>query len=66
MDADQAPVVLPPEVLTPEQVAEFLSVSVSTVYRELRAGRLPGIKVGQQWRTARSVLLDRLAGGTQR
>lgn len=51
-----------PEILTPEQVADLLSVSVSTVYRELRAGRLPGLKVGQQWRISRSVLMDRLAG----
>lgn len=52
-----------PEVLTPEQAAEFLSVSVSTVYRELRAGRLPGLKVGQQWRIGRAALLDMLTGG---
>ena len=32
------------------QVADFLAVSVPTVYRLLRSGRLKGVKVGGQWR----------------
>lgn len=56
-------VLAPTEALTPEQAAELLAVSVSTVYRELRAGRLPGLKVGQQWRLSRSTLMDLMGGG---
>lgn len=50
------------DILTPEQVAAWLSVSVSTVYRELRAGNLPGIKVGSQWRVSRSALARVMSG----
>jgi excisionase family DNA binding protein len=51
------------EVLTPEQAAELLHVSVATVYRELRAGRLPGFKIGQQWRLSRDELLRLVQAG---
>ena len=44
------------EILTPEEVAQLLRLDKETVYRNLRAGRLPGTKVGGQWRTRRSDL----------
>lgn len=50
------------ETLTPEQAAEFLQVDPETVRRLLRAGRLPGAKIGQQWRIRRSDLDRYLAG----
>jgi excisionase family DNA binding protein len=42
------------EILTPEEVAVLLRVDKETVYRNLRSGRLPGAKVGGQWRTRRA------------
>ena len=36
--------------LTPQDVQELLQVDRSTVYRMAEDGRLPGIKVGRQWR----------------
>jgi len=36
--------------LTPPQVAAQLQVSVDTVMRALRSGRLQGVKAGRQWR----------------
>lgn len=50
------------ETLTPEEAAKYLRVSPATVYRHLRSGRLPGAKVGQQWRI-RKVDLDRYLSG---
>lgn len=47
------------ETLTPEEVAAILRIDKETVYRNLRQGRLPGAKVGGQWRTRR-VDLDRI------
>ena len=37
-------------LLTVEQVAEYLNVDKFTVYRLLRDKKLPGFKVGNQWR----------------
>jgi len=44
------------ETMTPEEAAQYLRVHPSTVYRNLRSGRLPGAKVGQQWRISKAVL----------
>jgi len=38
------------EILTPEQAAEKLKVSIITVRRLLKNGTLNGFKVGRQWR----------------
>ena len=45
-----------PAVLTPEEAAAYLRVNPQTVYRLLRAGRCPGVKIGRQWRIRRSDL----------
>lgn len=45
-----------PEIMTPEEVADYLRLNRETVYRTLRRGQLPGIKVGSQWRVSRSAL----------
>ena len=36
--------------LTVEEVARRFGVNVATVYRLVQRGRLPGFKVGNQWR----------------
>ena len=38
------------EVLTLEEVADFLHVHPSTVYRLLKNRRIPASKVGSDWR----------------
>ena len=40
-------------VLTPEEAAHYLPVNPQTVYRLLRAGKCPGVKIGRQWRIRR-------------
>lgn len=51
-------------ILTPEEAADYLRVDRETVYRRLRAGRLPGNKVGGQWRLRKVDLEDYLQGTT--
>lgn len=38
------------EVLTAQEAAEYLRVSVKTLYRLVAAGQVPGQKVGRAWR----------------
>jgi excisionase family DNA binding protein len=50
------------QLLTPEETAEYLRVNPQTIYRLLRRGKLPGAKVGHQWRVRRSDLESFLQG----
>ncbi|MGV8123950.1 MAG: helix-turn-helix domain-containing protein [Candidatus Xenobiia bacterium LiM19] len=38
------------KLFTPQQVAEHLSLEKKTVEDYLRAGKIPGVKVGREWR----------------
>jgi excisionase family DNA binding protein len=40
--------------LTTDEVLEYLQVNLRTVYRLIKAGRLPAVRVGRQWRFRRS------------
>ena len=44
------------EILTVEQVAEFLRLHVMTVYRLAKEGKIPGFKVGNRWRFHKNAL----------
>src|SRR6476660_718406 len=46
------------EILTIREVARYLKLPVSTVYRLAERRDLPGHKVGRQWRFHKSVLDD--------
>lgn len=50
------------EVFNPEEAAQWLRVSPQTVYRLLRSGKLPGKKIGQQWRIHKEDLVNYLRG----
>lgn len=39
-----------PETYTAEEIAQYLRVHPYTVKRLARAGKIPGFKVGEQWR----------------
>lgn len=43
-------------VLTTEEAAAYLRMSLATLYRHVREGRVPCFKVGNRWRFKRSVL----------
>ena len=50
------------ELLTCEEAAAYLRLHPRTVGRLLKAGHLPGVKVGRQWRL-RKADLDAYLGG---
>ena len=43
-----------PQLMTVEDVAEYLRVKPSTVYEWAANGKLPSVKVGRLWRFERS------------
>lgn len=53
------------DVLTAEEAAEFLQFSAYTVRELAREGKLPGRKVGKEWRFSRAALLEWLKGDRQ-
>lgn len=50
------------ELLTTKQVQELLQVDRITIYRMLKAGRLAGVKVGNQWRFPRREIEALISG----
>ncbi|MBC8331661.1 MAG: PocR ligand-binding domain-containing protein [Anaerolineae bacterium] len=48
--------------MTTKQVQELLQVDRTTIYRMINDGRLTGVKVGQQWRFARTEIQTILEG----
>jgi excisionase family DNA binding protein len=42
--------------LTTDEVLEYLQVNLRTVYRLIKAGRIPAVRVGRQWRFRRADL----------
>jgi excisionase family DNA binding protein len=44
------------QFLTTEEVLDYLQVNLRTVYRLIKAGKLPAVRVGRQWRVRRSHL----------
>lgn len=49
-----------PEVLTASEVAEILRVCTKTVYKLIRQGEIPAVKVGRENRVSKSVLISYL------
>jgi excisionase family DNA binding protein len=38
------------EIMTVEQLAKYLNVGVTPIYKLANDGKIPGTKVGNQWR----------------
>jgi excisionase family DNA binding protein len=47
---------MPEQLLTLEQVADYLNVDKFTVYRLIAARDLPAFKVGNQWRFKKKLI----------
>ena len=45
-----------PNLMTAEEVAEYLRIDLTTTREMLREGKLPGRKVGRAWRVLRDEL----------
>lgn len=54
------------EVLTLQQVARLLRLHSSTVYRMVKRGEIPAVKVGRVWRFSKDALDTWLSGGIRR
>lgn len=51
-----------PEIMNVEEVADFFRVSNQTIYNMLRAGKLPAVKVGREWRFSREKIQELVLG----
>jgi len=51
----------PDTVMTIDDLAEYLKLSKSTLYKLCQAGKVPGQKVGRHWRFHKAVI-DRWLG----
>jgi len=51
------------EVLTVQEVANYLRIDIRTVYRLAKRGDIPCIKIGRQWRFNRDDIKGLVSGG---
>lgn len=51
-----------PDVLTLEQAAGLMRVSVNTMYAEVRAGRIAHVRIGRSIRISKALLVAHLCG----
>ncbi|MBN2148872.1 MAG: helix-turn-helix domain-containing protein [Anaerolineales bacterium] len=49
------------EIMTIEDVADYLRIPVSSAYKLAQQGKLPGQKIGRHWRFYRPSLIDWVA-----
>lgn len=62
----RAGVALDDQVLTSDEAAAYLRVSVKTLLRLVHRGELPGTKVGRSWRFHRADLESLVKQGSRR
>jgi len=43
-------------LMTIDELAAYLKLSKSSLYQFARAGKVPGVKIGQQWRFHKDVI----------
>lgn len=46
------------EFMTAEEIAEYMRLPQSTVYKLAQEGKLPGFKVGRHWRFRREAVMQ--------
>jgi len=46
----------PPQVMTIDDLASYLQVAKSTLYKLAQEGKVPGQKVGKHWRFSRQAI----------
>jgi excisionase family DNA binding protein len=49
-----------PEIMTPKEVAQYLKMSVLTVYKHAKQGTIPGFRIGNSWRFDKKRIDDAL------
>lgn len=66
--ANSSPSPDPPEAMTIDDLASYLQLSKSSLYKLAQDGRVPGQKVGRHWRFRKEVIdrwLDCGGGGPE-
>ncbi|OAT79307.1 helix-turn-helix domain-containing protein [Desulfotomaculum copahuensis] len=53
------------KLFTPEEAAEYLSISILTVKKWLRSGKLNGVKISNMWRVRESDLEELIRSDSQ-
>ncbi len=51
------------EIMTPKEVANYLKMSVLTVYKHAKQGTIPGFRIGNSWRFDKNKIDAALLGG---
>lgn len=46
------------KILNIDEACEFLGIKRRTIYKLLKEGNLPAVKIGGQWRFSQEVLMD--------
>jgi excisionase family DNA binding protein len=54
------------EILTVKEVAVFLKLHQTTVYKMIKSGELPAFRIGGDWRFRRSRIEEWLTSRTQK
>lgn len=49
-----------PDALSAKELAQVLRVNVKTVYKLIRTGEIPAVRVGREYRVAKGTLVDYL------
>ncbi len=52
------------DVMTIDELAAYLKLSKSSLYQFARAGKVPGAKIGEQWRFQKSAIDEWMRTGT--
>jgi excisionase family DNA binding protein len=55
---------IPEQVLTLQELAVYIRIAESSIYKLVREGRIPAQKLGKQWRFHRPTIDLWLAGNT--
>jgi len=56
----------PDEVMTIDELSEYLKISRSTLYKLAQEGVLPGTKVGRRWRFHKEAVVEWLKSHPER
>ncbi|MBR1811178.1 MAG: helix-turn-helix domain-containing protein [Clostridia bacterium] len=51
-----------PDALSPQEVADLLRVNIKTVYKMLRDKVIPSVRVGREYRVAKTKVIEYLRG----
>lgn len=51
------------DILTIEELSEYLKIAKSTIYKLCQEGKIPGQKVGRHWRFHKDVVDDWIKQG---